>query len=164
MIKSLSLLRQSQRPNKRPYSSAVEDDLQNNAPLLSAGLAASPVSERMSVEEASVLPPKMLRDELVLLYFRHIHLLCPFIDEYKFSEIYYMSETDDELLEHVDLCLFQAMMFAAFTVNLFHGVSIITILKLYTAHQRSKVAKKSIRLSSEWSASFDQQSQGTYKI
>jgi hypothetical protein len=129
MTTSLSLFRQSQRPNKRRYSSAVEDDDQNNAPRLSAGLVASPVSERMSVEEASVLPPKMLRDELVLLYFRHIHLLCPFIDEYKFSEIYYMAETDEELLDHVDLCLFQAMMFAAFTVSLFHDFSIIPRLK-----------------------------------
>jgi hypothetical protein len=128
MTTSLSLFRQSQRPNKRRYSSAIEDDDQNKAQRLSAGLAASPVSERMSVEEASVLPPKVLRDELVLLYFRHIHLLCPFIDEYKFSELYYMAETDEELLEHVDLCLFQAMMFAAFTVSLLPDLSIFMIV------------------------------------
>ena len=139
MTTSLSLFRDSQRPNKRRYSSAIEDDVQNNAPPLSAGSAASPVSERISVEEASILPPKMLRDELVLLYFRHIHLLCPFIDEYKFSEIYYMAETEEELLEHVDLCLFQAMMFAAFTVNLFHDLSIISRLNF----SRSTSAKHS---------------------
>jgi hypothetical protein len=123
MTTSLSNLRRSQRPNKRTYSSAVEDEGQNNVQRLLTGVAQSPVSERISVEEASLLPPKMLRDELVLLYFRHIHPLCPFIDEYKFSEIYYTAESDEELLQNVDLCLFQAMMFAAFTVSLFlHGL------------------------------------------
>jgi len=78
----------------------------------------SSVSELPSIEEAHILLPKTLRDELILLYFRHIHPLCPFIDEYRFSEDYYSADSDEELLEKIDVCLFQAMMFTAFTVSI----------------------------------------------
>lgn len=74
----------------------------------------------MTIKEASTLPDRELREELVLVYFCHVHPLCPFIDEYSFCEVYYMAETDEDLLAHIDIGLFQSRVFVAFTVRSFH--------------------------------------------
>jgi hypothetical protein len=71
----------------------------------------------MTVEEASQLPPRPLRDELVKLYFECFHPFCPVVDEYDFTRIYDKIQDDEQLKKTVDLPLFQAMMFVAFGVS-----------------------------------------------
>jgi len=66
---------------------------------------------------ACTLPPKSLRDELVVVYFRHIHPLCPVVDEFEFTERYYASANEQQPIQHTDLPLFQAMLFAASLVR-----------------------------------------------
>ncbi|KAF2093873.1 hypothetical protein NA57DRAFT_80874 [Rhizodiscina lignyota] len=70
--------------------------------------------EPEAVESAKDLPEKSLRDELVAIYFRHVHPLLPVIDEYEFVRIYKSCSNEDELSQQFDIMLFQAMMFMAF--------------------------------------------------
>lgn len=71
----------------------------------------------MTVDEASQLPPKLIRDELVKLYFECFHPFCPVVDEYDFMRVYDKAGDDEKLKKNVDLPLFQAMMFVAFGVS-----------------------------------------------
>jgi hypothetical protein len=53
----------------------------------------------------------------VRLYFRHVHPLCPIIDEFAFAESYSQTDPTQELPSEINLLLFQSMMFAASTVS-----------------------------------------------
>ena len=63
------------------------------------------------------IPPNPLRDELVGLYFRHVHPLCPIFEEAEFYEKYYLEGDDLAFLQCVSLLEFQSMMFAASLVR-----------------------------------------------
>jgi hypothetical protein len=52
-----------------------------------------------------------VRDEIVALYFRHVHAIFPIIDEYSFRAAYYEFKKEEELLKHIDLLLLQAVIF-----------------------------------------------------
>jgi hypothetical protein len=69
----------------------------------------------VSTRQAHALPPKELRDDLIVIYFKHVHPLCPVVDEVDFAQRC-ASRTDDEWAEHPQLLLLQAMLFAAFSV------------------------------------------------
>ena len=60
--------------------------------------------------------PKAIRDELVELYFRHVHPLCPMVDEYLFMDFYSRCSVAEEVFEKFHVMLFRAMMFMGFTV------------------------------------------------
>jgi hypothetical protein len=68
--------------------------------------------------EECFAPIRDIKDDLVLLYFRHIHAIFPIIDEYSFIQEYNASKDENELVQHIDLILIQAVMFAAFAVRL----------------------------------------------
>lgn len=57
------------------------------------------------------LPPKSFRDELVILYFKHVHPLCPVFDEVEFHNAYYR-KGDMSFLKSITLVEFQALLFA----------------------------------------------------
>ena len=75
------------------------------------------VSQHISIAEASQLPEKNLRDELVKLYFTHFHPLCPVVDEVEFMEIYNDFKDDEEFKKRFPLILFQTMINVAFGVS-----------------------------------------------
>lgn len=60
---------------------------------------------------------KTLQDELTVLYFRHVHPLCPVVDEYHFMGLYSQSSSVDALYESFNPMLYQAMLFMAFSVG-----------------------------------------------
>lgn len=74
----------------------------------------------ITIEEASQVPPRSLRDELVKLYFECFHPFCPVVDEFDFMRTYEKSEEDAQIRKNFDLPLFQAMMFVAFGVSVFY--------------------------------------------
>ncbi|KIX06613.1 uncharacterized protein Z518_04589 [Rhinocladiella mackenziei CBS 650.93] len=76
--------------------------------------APKPSDRRPSIQEAEEQLPKDVRDDLVVLYFRNVHPLCPVIDEYEFASWYSNCTSDEELFGHCEIVLFQAMMFMAF--------------------------------------------------
>lgn len=94
-----------QKKGKRSHSAAFGDD-------------DNPVHRPrfVSIEEASQVPGKAVRDELVKLYFQHFHPFCPVVDEFDFMEVYDGIENDEQLKKRVELPLFQAMMFVAIGV------------------------------------------------
>jgi hypothetical protein len=58
------------------------------------------------------LPPKAFRDELVTLFFKHVHPLCPVFDEVEFHAAYYRKGADLAFLQSISLVEFQALLFA----------------------------------------------------
>lgn len=71
-----------------------------------------------SLIDACMSPLSRVRDDLIRLYFIHVHPVCPVIDEYNFTTLYRLATTDEELLSYVDLPLLQAMLFTALAVSL----------------------------------------------
>lgn len=71
-----------------------------------------------SLVDASLAPLARIRDDLVMLYFVHVHPVCPVVDEYTFTTLYRLARSDAELLTYVELPLLQAMMFTALAVSL----------------------------------------------
>jgi hypothetical protein len=69
------------------------------------------------LDAAHKLPPIGLRNRLVRLYFRHVHPLCPIVDEFAFAESYSNTNDGEELGDNINLLLFQSMMFAAAAVS-----------------------------------------------
>lgn len=67
------------------------------------------------------IPPRPLRDSLVVLYFKHIHPVCPIFDEVEFHKYYSCDDDDSSFLKAVSLLEFQAMMFAASLVRETHS-------------------------------------------
>ena len=63
------------------------------------------------------LPPKALRDELVTLFFKHVHPLCPVFDEVEFHAAYYRKGADLAFLQNISLVEFQALIFAGALVT-----------------------------------------------
>jgi hypothetical protein len=57
-----------------------------------------------------------LREELVALYFDHVHPLCPVIDEQNFWW-HFIALSEDEFSEMFPAIMFNAMLFAAFGVS-----------------------------------------------
>jgi hypothetical protein len=106
MSVAIALSQTLQKNDKRPYETAFGNDD-----------SSVPFPRHMSVDMASQLPEKHLRDELVKLYFTHFHPLCPVIDEVEFMEMYNDIENDNELKKRIPLTLFQAMMHVAFGVS-----------------------------------------------
>ncbi|KIW32350.1 uncharacterized protein PV07_03903 [Cladophialophora immunda] len=66
------------------------------------------------IGELGRLLPKELRDKVVVLYFRHVHPLCPVVDEYEFAKIYRECRRERDLFLRFDVMLFMAMMFVGF--------------------------------------------------
>ncbi|KAL2430662.1 hypothetical protein ABEF95_012376 [Exophiala dermatitidis] len=66
------------------------------------------------IQELGRILPRALRDEVVVLYFRHVHPLCPIVDEFEFARIYRECEREEDLFSRFDVMLFLAMMFVAF--------------------------------------------------
>lgn len=79
----------------------------------------SPVNQSIAaIEEKPDLPEKPFRDQLVHLYFVHVHPITPVIDEHEFCEAYDASEDGLAVLQHaVTLLEFQAMLFAGALVS-----------------------------------------------
>ncbi|KFY09083.1 hypothetical protein V492_05642 [Pseudogymnoascus sp. VKM F-4246] len=67
--------------------------------------------EELSQDNPFNLPPKAFRDELVILYFKHVHPLCPVFDEVEFHNAYY-HRGDMSFLKSITLVEFQALIFA----------------------------------------------------
>ncbi|RFU32975.1 hypothetical protein B7463_g3359, partial [Scytalidium lignicola] len=59
------------------------------------------------------IPPKPLRDDLVVLFFKYVHPVCPIFDEVQLHDCYYCNGDDASFLKIVSPLEFQAMMFAA---------------------------------------------------
>lgn len=70
------------------------------------------------IQELGRILPRALRDEVVVLYFRHVHPLCPIVDEFEFARIYRECEREEDLFSRFDVMLFLAMMFVAFAVSI----------------------------------------------
>lgn len=70
------------------------------------------------INELERLLPKALQDEVVVLYFRHVHPLCPVVNEFEFAQTYRQYERKEDLFLKIDVMLFTAMMFVAFAVSL----------------------------------------------
>lgn len=66
-----------------------------------------------SLIDACMTPLARIRDDLIRLYFVHVHPVCPVVDEYTFSIVYNLAKNDEELLTYVELPLLQAMLFTA---------------------------------------------------
>lgn len=79
----------------------------------------SPVNQSINaIEEKPDLPEKPFRDQLVHLYFVHVHPITPVIDEHEFCKAYDTSEDGLSVLQHaVTLLEFQAMLFAGALVS-----------------------------------------------
>jgi hypothetical protein len=78
-----------------------------------------------------VLEPQ-LREELVGLYFDHVHPLCPVIDEQNFWW-HFIALSKDEFFEMFPAIMFNAMLFAAFGVSpglIFVDYSILTLYSM----------------------------------
>ena len=73
--------------------------------------------EGLSQDNPFDLPPKSFRDELVILYFKHVHPLCPVFDEVEFHNAYYR-RGDMAFLKSITLVEFQALIFAGAMVIL----------------------------------------------
>lgn len=69
-------------------------------------------------ERGPRLPPKLFRDQLINLYFVHVHPLCPIFDEYELCQAYEDSEDGMSILQKVTLLEFQAMLFAGALVSI----------------------------------------------
>ncbi|KIW32896.1 uncharacterized protein PV07_04409 [Cladophialophora immunda] len=63
--------------------------------------------------DACMAPLARIRDDLIRLYFHHVHPVCPVVDEYSFTTLYGLAKTDGELLSYIELPLLQAMLFTA---------------------------------------------------
>lgn len=98
------------QPVDQPVDSPSQHSVQASEGMHSVG------DETMALSQALETMSKQLRDALVRLYFYHVHPLCPVVDEFEFCNAYFASCTDDELFQHIDIALFQAMIFVAFTV------------------------------------------------
>jgi hypothetical protein len=70
--------------------------------------------------ESCIAPIGEGRHGPVVLYFYHVHALCPAVDEFNFTRLYSRYRDEAELINHIELPLFQAMMFAAFAVSIHH--------------------------------------------
>ena len=108
MSSAITFSQSLQRNGKRSHQVAFGDE--EESPVS--------ISRRISIAEASQLPERGLRDELVKLYFTHFHPLCPVVDEVEFMGIYNNSGDDEEFEKRFPLALFQAMMNVAFAVSL----------------------------------------------
>lgn len=73
-------------------------------------------TEGLNQDNPFGLPPKFFRDELVILYFKHVHPLCPVFDEVEFHNAYYR-RSDMAFLKSITLVEFQAMLFAGAMVS-----------------------------------------------
>jgi hypothetical protein len=68
--------------------------------------------DAFSQDDMFGLPPKAFRDELVTLFFKHVHPLCPVFDEVEFHAAYYRKGADLAFLQSISLVEFQALLFA----------------------------------------------------
>ena len=73
--------------------------------------------DAFSQEDIFGLPPKAFRDELVTLFFKHVHPLCPVFDEVEFHAAYYQKGADLAFLRNITLVEFQALLFAGSLVT-----------------------------------------------
>jgi hypothetical protein len=117
MTSALTLLHEFNYNGKRPNTSIFDNGITPAyRPRSTRSLSvAAPEARTMTLDEASSIVSKPLRDELVKTYFVHVHPLCPIVDEFDWFEFYDDIE-DDELKKHPNLLLFQVMMFAASAV------------------------------------------------
>lgn len=74
--------------------------------------------DSFSQDDLFGLPPKAFRDELVVLFFKHVHPLCPVFDEVEFHTAYFRKGTDLAFLQSISLVEFQALIFAGSLVIL----------------------------------------------
>ena len=84
----------------------------------------SPPLQIAPAEEGKVeLPEKPFRDQLVHLYFVHVHPLCPVFDEHEFCEAFDASEDGLSVLQRqvITLLEFQAILFAGSLVSIYHS-------------------------------------------
>ncbi|MAD87568.1 MAG: hypothetical protein CL912_31810 [Deltaproteobacteria bacterium] len=65
---------------------------------------------------SSILPCRQVQNELVILYFRHIHPLLPAVDEHHFSTIHRNFRGREELMEPGDFLVYLAILAAGFGV------------------------------------------------
>jgi len=73
----------------------------------------SVVNDSLIPEDRALnIPEKAFRDQLVLIYFNHVHPLCPIFDEHEFYTAYCNSEDGLSSLQCITLLEFQAMLFA----------------------------------------------------
>lgn len=75
--------------------------------------------EDLSRDNPFDVPPKSFRDDLVFLYFKHVHPLCPVFDEVEFHNACYR-KGDMAFLKSITLVEFQALLFAGAMVILPH--------------------------------------------
>ncbi len=108
MSSAIALSQKLKKNGKRTHETAFEDEE-----------ISTHVSRHISIAEASQLPEKKLRDELVKLYFIHFHPHCPVVDEVEFMEIYNEFKDDEGFKKRFPLTLFQTMMNVAFGVSFY---------------------------------------------
>ncbi|KFZ22568.1 hypothetical protein V502_02878 [Pseudogymnoascus sp. VKM F-4520 (FW-2644)] len=68
----------------------------------------------MTFQQACQIPEQTMRDHLVTAYFKHVHPLCPVVDEFDFYVMYENALTFATRVQEPEILpLFQAIMFAA---------------------------------------------------
>lgn len=82
--------------------------------------------EGLSQDSPFDLPSKSFRDELVILFFKHVHPLCPVFDEVDFHDAYYRVG-DMSFLKSITMAEFQAMIFAGAMVTSLHKQDLQTL-------------------------------------
>jgi hypothetical protein len=63
-----------------------------------------------------LLPLRRIQDDLLMLFFTHIHPMFPILNECRFMSTYHQYKCSNELMEPDDLILLLAISFAAFAV------------------------------------------------
>lgn len=85
-----------------------------------------PAVERAE-ERKPELPEKPFRDQLVHLYFVHVHPLCPVFDEHEFCKAYDATEDGLFALQVVTLLEFQSILFAGSLVSRIYSVELTAV-------------------------------------
>jgi hypothetical protein len=67
--------------------------------------------------KACLLPLRKVQNDLVVLYFHHIHPMFPVVDEYHITELHRKFRGREELMDPSDLTLYHAIMVAGFAVR-----------------------------------------------
>lgn len=96
--------------------STLAEALESPLTVRSSGPSNVPYTVMSDHGSRDTLLPGPLRDNLIQLYFRHVHPLCPVVDPHHFDQLYRSSKIPATQNQSSN-ALFQAMVFAAIQVG-----------------------------------------------
>ncbi len=70
----------------------------------------------LALKDYFLEPVRAIQDDLLLNYFIHVHPFFPIVDEYVFTRIYHKHKFEDKVFSHLNLLLFQTILFLGFEV------------------------------------------------